>query len=133
MKLSANILVVDDDIAILELIAYSLRRAGHKATTASNWEDVVVQINQANQASKPFDLFVLDLMMPGRSGYDMLRSLKVILHPMPPVIILSALSGIDDAVKALELGAVKYLTKPTTPDRLLMTVREALRTTSKGY
>jgi DNA-binding response OmpR family regulator len=132
MKLSANILVVDDDVAMLDLIAYSLRRAGHKATTASNWEAVVTNINQANANNKPFDLFILDLMMPGRSGYDVLRSLKVILHPMPPVIILSALSGIDDAVKALELGAIKYLTKPTTPDRLLMTVREALKIGSKG-
>ena len=131
MKIRANILVVDDDPAMLDLISYSLRRAGHKTSTASTWDEVVDYINLANQNNKPYDIIILDLMMPGRSGYDMLRSLKIILHPLPPVIILSALSGIDDAVRALELGAVKYITKPATPEKLLSTIREVLRSHSR--
>lgn len=130
MKLTAKILVVDDDSETLKLLELILLRAGHKVTTASSWNEVVNHINQAEKDRKPHDLIILDLMMPERSGYDMLRSLKVILHPMPPVIIYSALSGIGDAVQALELGAAKYLTKPVMPERLYKTIREVMRTGS---
>jgi len=119
--------VIDDDIGTLELLALTLRKAGYKVYLAASYEGVIDQIEYFNQQKEQFDLILLDLMMPGRSGYDMLDTLKVILRPMPPVIILSALSGLGDAVKALELGATKYVTKPTTPDKLLMTISEVLR------
>ncbi len=127
MKLAANILLIDDDPAILRLLELSLTRAGHKVATAATWQQVIENINLTSQNRKTFDLIFLDLMMPERSGYDMLRSLKVILHPTPPVIVLTALSGIDSAVKALELGATKYLTKPISQDKLLNTVVEVLK------
>jgi DNA-binding response OmpR family regulator len=65
-------------------------------------------------------------MMPERSGFDIYNSLQVILFPMPPVIFLSAKSAIETIVKAKDLGAAKYLVKPTTPDKLLSAVREVL-------
>ena len=127
MKISANILIVDDDPATLELITLSLRRVGHKATPASNFNAVVQYIKEMIEKKTPIDVIILDLMMPERSGYDMLHYLTGVLHPMPPVIIFSALSGMNDAVKALELGATKYLTKPTTQKKLLETIREVMR------
>lgn len=127
LKLTHNILVVDDDMDMLRMLDLSLSKSGHKIATASNWEEVIGHINTIAKSKKMFDAIVLDLMMPERSGYDILRSLSVILHPLPPVIILTALSGIDDAVKALELGAAKYLTKPVTTEKLLTSIREVIR------
>ena len=127
MRLSRRILLVDDDPEILKLLSLTLGRAGYQTTSANAWEQVVEQINRASGERVQFDLVILDLMMPGRSGYDVLRSLKVIMHPLPPVIVLTALSGIDNAVQALELGAAKYLTKPISQEKLLKSVREALR------
>ncbi len=127
MKISATILVVDDDPDTLRLLALTLARAGHKPVTAHSWVEVNKKVEEVYRGGKAFDAVVLDLMMPERSGYDVLRSLQVYLHPLPPVIILSALTGINDAVKARELGAAKYLTKPTTPQKLLDAIREVMR------
>lgn len=127
MKISANILVVDDDQATLELITLSLKRVGHKPHPANNFTEVQNYIKTMLENKQGIDVIILDLMMPDRSGYDMLHYLTGILHPMPPVIIFSALSGMNDAVKALELGATKYLTKPTTQAKLLETIREVMR------
>jgi DNA-binding response OmpR family regulator len=65
-------------------------------------------------------------MMPERSGFDILRSLQVVLTPMLPVIILSAKNTIDDMLKASDLGAAKYLVKPTKPEKLIEAVRRVL-------
>ncbi len=127
MKISATILIVDDDPDTLQLLALTLARAGHKPVTAHSWVEVNKKVEEVYRGGKAFDAVVLDLMMPERSGYDVLRSLQVYLHPLPPVIILSALTGINDAVKARELGAAKYLTKPTTPQKLLDAIREVMR------
>ena len=132
MKIKAKILVIDDYADMRRLISLSLRKKGHKITTAGSWKDVTNRITEASNEGKPFDVIILDIMMPERDGYDVLRMLKVILYPMPPVIMLTALSGIDDAVKALELGAVKYLTKPISPDKLHKTVREVLSGISRS-
>ena len=127
MKLTANILVVDDDINTLKLLDMTLSGAGHRVTLAQSWQEVNNRIKEMYHEGKVFEVVVLDLMMPERSGFDVLRSLQVLLHPMPPVIILSALTAIKDAAAARELGAVKYLTKPTTPEKLLGAIREVLR------
>lgn len=132
MKIKAKILVIDDDADMRGLISLSLRKNGHKITTAGSWKDVTNRITKASSEGTPFDVIILDIMMPDRDGYDVLRMLKVILYPMPPVIMLTALSGIDDAVKALELGAVKYLTKPIAPEKLHKTVREVLSGMSRS-
>jgi DNA-binding response OmpR family regulator len=126
MKLNARILIVDDDVNTRKLLGMTLRRAGYNPMYAGSWEEVNARVQEMNMLNKRIDAVLLDLMMPGRSGFDVLRSLHVLLHPMPPVIVLSALTGIEDAVKARELGATKYLTKPTTPDKLMKAIREVL-------
>ncbi|HNT23432.1 MAG TPA: response regulator transcription factor [Anaerolineales bacterium] len=121
-----RILVVDDDLDTLGLIRMVLKRAGYDVTTASRWEEVTDRLEMSKEANTPFDLVILDIMMPGHSGYDVFRAMEVVLRKMPPVIFLSAKNTVDAMVTASELGAAKYLTKPTTPEKLLDAVRNVL-------
>jgi DNA-binding response OmpR family regulator len=121
-----HILVVDDDLDTLGLIRTVLRRAGFEAATATCWEEVLDRIDLSREGGQKFDLIILDIMMPGRSGFDIFRSLKVQLGEMPPVIFLSARYSTDDIVKASDMGAAKYLVKPTKPDKLLEAVYTVL-------
>ena len=121
-----RILVVDDDLDTLGLMRVVLSRAGYKVATASHWGEVTDHLQTALEKQTPFDVVILDIMMPERSGYDVYRSMQVILPKMPPVIFLSAKNSVDAMVRASELGAAKYLTKPTTQDKLLDAVREVL-------
>lgn len=123
---SQRVLVVDDDLDTLGLVRTVLRRAGFEVATASCWDEVVDRLNLARDSGQKFDLIILDIMMPGRSGFDIFRSLKVQMSEMPPVIFLSAKYATDDIIRASEMGAAKYLVKPTKPERLVETVRSVL-------
>jgi DNA-binding response OmpR family regulator len=131
-KLSGNLLLIDDDEDLLELLELTLKQLGHRVTKATNWDDVVIRLNKGAAASQAFDIIFLDLLMPVRSGFDVLRSLKMVLYPLPPIVVLTALGGIEHAVQALELGAAKYLTKPVSRDKLAETVREILQGRQKS-
>lgn len=121
-----RVLVIDDDADTVNLIRLVLQRAGYRVSTATVWDEIVNLLRQAEENDDRIDLVILDLMMPVRSGFDVMLVLQVILHPVPPVIFLTAKVGIEDRVKANELGAAKYLTKPTTPEKLLLAVKEVL-------
>lgn len=121
-----RILTVDDDLDTLGLIRMVLKRAGFEVTTASHWEEVKERVTHAKENRQPFDLIILDIMMPDRSGYDIFRSLESMLDRMPPVIFLSAKYSMEDMLRASDLGAAKYLVKPTTPDKLLEAVKTVL-------
>jgi DNA-binding response OmpR family regulator len=121
-----KILVVDDDLDTVNLLRLVLQRAGFRVSTATSWEEIIDRVKVAEEYRDTFDLILLDVMMPGRSGFEVMLVLQVVLHPVPPVIFLSAKCGMDDMVKASEMGAAKYLTKPTTPDKLLLAVNEVL-------
>jgi DNA-binding response OmpR family regulator len=123
---TARILTIDDDLDTLGLIRVVLKRAGFDVATASRWEEVADRLNLAKETHQPFDLIILDIMMPDRSGFDIYRSMQVILDKMPPVIFLTAKYSMEDMVMASDLGAAKYLVKPTTPDKLLDAVRTVL-------
>jgi DNA-binding response OmpR family regulator len=123
---NAKILIVDDDLDTIGLMRAVLQRAGYRVTTAASWEESIDRIKLAEQEGERFDLIILDIMMPYRSGYDVYMTLQVVLHPMPPVIFLSAKCTIDDMVRASELGAAKYLVKPTKREKLLETIHEVL-------
>lgn len=122
----AKILVIDDEIDTTNLISLVLKKAGYTVYAASNWDDVVSFLHRCEESMESVDLAILDIMMPGRSGFDVMLMLQIAMHPMPPVIFLSAKVGVQDMVKASEMGAAKYLTKPTTPARLVEAVREVL-------
>ena len=121
-----HILVVDDNAKTLEVLKLSLERSGFRVTTADSWENVEDKIKISYRIKDPFDLIVLDLMIPERSGFEILRTLRVVLVPMPPVIVLSAITDVKKKVEARDMGVAKYLTKPTTPDRLVKAISDVL-------
>ena len=121
-----HILVIDDNAKTLDVLNLALERAGFRVTTAESWKIVEDKVKISYRIKDPFDLIVLDLMIPERSGFDILKSLHLVLVPMPPVIVLSAITDVKKKVQARELGVSKYLTKPTTPDRLVKTIQEVL-------
>lgn len=124
--LGQKILVVDDDLDTVNLLRMVLQRAGYRVSTATSWDEVIDRVKMAEESNDVYNLIILDIMMPGRTGFEVMLVLQVVLHPVPPVIFLSAKCGMDDMVKASEMGAAKYLTKPTTPDKLLVAVREVM-------
>ena len=128
-----QVLVVDDDHDTLDLLKLALERAGFSVITASSWDEVSKQVEATFQRNRAIDVIVLDLMMPERSGFDIMLSLQVVLVPMPPVIILSAITGIEHHIKARNLGAVKYMTKPTTPKKLIEAINDVLLTRRGEY
>jgi DNA-binding response OmpR family regulator len=132
MSLSKDqILVVDDDIETLRLLKMALQRAGFIVMTASSWEEVSERVETSYGNNRPIDAVVLDLMMPERSGFDVYRALQSRLVPMPPVIMLTAVTGMQQRIDARDMGVTKYLTKPTTPSKLVETLREVLKESRK--
>ncbi len=127
MKLeSPTVLVIDDQYETLDLLKLALEKNGFTAITAANWEEVVYLVERTYYLKRKIDIILLDLMMPGRSGFDILRGLQVVLVPLPPVVMLSAVTGFDQQLQARELGVSKYLTKPTTPTKLVTVIKEVL-------
>ncbi|MDZ7844488.1 MAG: response regulator [Anaerolineales bacterium] len=121
-----HVLVIDDNDKTLDVLKLTLERAGFKVTTANSWQEVEERIKVGYRKKDPFDIVILDLMIPERSGFDILRSLQVVLVPMPPVVVLSAITDVKKKVEARDLGVARYLTKPTTPDRLVNIIRDIL-------
>lgn len=121
-----KILVIDDERDTLTLLRIALENEGFSPITAASWDEAAQQIEENYQTGRPIDAVVLDLMMPGRSGFDILRSLQVVLTPMPPVIMLTAVTAFEKQIEAIELGVTRYLTKPTTPKKLVETIRSVL-------
>lgn len=120
MKKSGLILIVDDEQNLRTSLGLILQKAGYRVEMASNAEDGADQLR-----SKRFDLIFLDLRMPGMDG---LEALPKFLHIQPdiPVLILTANSSLDIAIKTLTAGAVGYLLKPVDPGQILIRVREVL-------
>jgi two-component system phosphate regulon response regulator PhoB len=121
--LSHRVLVVDDEPDITALVAYHLAKAGFRVSTASNGPDAL----RAAREERP-DLVVLDLMLPGVSGLDVLAELR--RRPETSdvgVILLTARRDEPDRVQGLTLGADDYLTKPFSPAELVLRVQALLR------
>jgi DNA-binding response OmpR family regulator len=131
LRNNPKILVVDDDLDTVALLRIALQKHGYRVATATTHEEVMDRLVLADREDDPIDLIILDIMMPVRSGFDMMLTLKVVLKPLPPVIFLSAKNTIDDMVKASDLGAAKYMTKPTTPAKLAEAVGEILNRVGK--
>lgn len=116
----STMLVVEDDRTIAEVVAYQLQREGHTATIASDGIEALERLREG-----PYDLIILDLMLPRLSGLDVLRMLR--RDSATPVIILSAREGDADQVSALDLGADDYITKPFSIEALMARIRALLR------
>ncbi len=120
MTRGARILVVDDEPQILRSLRTTLAAHGYDVQTAASGEDAVALVD----GHMP-DLVVLDLVLPGISGLDVCRYLRE--RSPVPILILSARGDERDKVRALDLGADDYLTKPFGVNELLARIRAALR------
>jgi len=119
----AHVLVVDDERDITALVAYHLAKAGYRVTTASTG----VAALDAIAAEAP-DLVVLDLMLPGRSGYDVLAEIRRREETREiGVVVLTARRDESDRIKGLAGGADDYITKPFSPEELVLRVGAVLR------
>jgi two-component system alkaline phosphatase synthesis response regulator PhoP len=118
-----KILVVDDEEDILELVRYNLSREGYRVTGTLTGEDALRKVR-----SDPFDLIVLDLMLPGIDGLAFAKTIKNDSRLRRiPIIMLTAKGEESDIVTGLELGADDYITKPFSPKVMIARVRAALR------
>ncbi len=118
-----RILVVDDEPDITALVAYHLAKAGFRVSTAATGPDAL----KAAREEKP-DIVILDLMLPGISGYDILAELRKRDETRDVgVILLTARREETDRIRGLTLGADDYLTKPFSPQELSLRVRALLR------
>ena len=117
----ADILIVDDEANTLASLARAFRLAGHEATVCDN---AAKALDLAK--SRPFDLILSDVVMPGRDGLALLEDLKA-NGVTAPVVMMSGQAHIEMAVKATRLGALDFLEKPLSTDKLLLAVDNALR------
>ncbi len=115
-----KILVADDDADLLDLVAYALGQAGYLVVKAPDGTEAVERFD----AEAP-DLVVLDINMPGMSGFDVCSIIRG--RSTVPIMMLTARGEEQDLVRALDLGADDYLTKPFSPRELLARVKALLR------
>ncbi|MBO7341428.1 MAG: response regulator transcription factor [Clostridia bacterium] len=118
----ARILIVEDEYPINNLISKNLTLTGHECLSAYDGLSAIELI----QGSSP-DLVILDVMLPGLSGFDLIKLIGDI-----PVIFVTARSGLDDRLKGLSLGADDYIVKPFAMQELLARVSVVLRRTKRG-
>lgn len=119
----AQILVVDDEPDILSVLVYHLSREGYRVTTAVNGQGALTSA----EAEQP-DLIILDLMLPGMDGYEVLQRLRGAESTSSmPVILLTARREEDERVRGFEVGADDYITKPFSARELTLRVEALLR------
>ena len=122
-EFEAHILIVDDDKGIRELVKEYLDQNNFITSTAKSAEDAKEKVNLVK-----FDLLILDIMMPGKSGLEFLKENKNILDT--PIILLTAKGEATDRIEGLETGADDYLPKPFEPKELILRIRNILDKTN---
>jgi len=124
-KFLAHILVVDDDDGIRSLVKKYLDENKYLVTTASSAEDASEKIKIIK-----FDLIILDIMMPGKSGLEFIEDQKGSLET--PIVLLTAKGEAKERVEGLEVGADDYLPKPFEPKELILRIKNILNKTKKN-
>ncbi len=120
---AARVLVIDDEAEIAALVAYQLTRDGYRVETASNGAEGLDALHRELP-----DLVVLDRMLPGVSGDEILRAIRADTTTRDvPVLVLTAKREQEDRIQGLELGADDYVTKPFSPRELVLRVEAILR------
>jgi two-component system, NtrC family, nitrogen regulation response regulator NtrX len=117
----AHLLLVDDDPNTLASLSRAFRLAGHEATVCDNAGRALELLRTGS-----FDLILSDVVMPGKSGLELLEDLKK-TGVKTPIVLISGQANIEMAVRATKLGALDFLEKPLSTDKLLVTVENALR------
>src|SRR5258707_11112795 len=121
MPQKANLLIVDDEANTLASLSRAFRLAGHEAVVCDNPAKALELAR-----SQPFDLILSDVVMPGKDGLSLLEELKA-QGVNTPVVMMSGQAHIDMAVRATRLGALDFLEKPVSTEKLLLTVENALK------
>ena len=121
----AHILVVDDDEGIRSLVKKYLNERKYLVTTAENAENASEKISVIK-----FDLIILDIMMPGKSGLDFLKEHRE--HINTPIILLTAKGEANERIEGLEMGADDYLPKPFEPKELDLRIKNIINKTKKN-
>jgi len=124
--MSSQVLLVEDDAVVRDIASLVFERAGLNVTAV---EDGIAASFEAAHPGR-YDLMVLDLMLPGRSGLDVCREVRRVSNL--PIVILTARADAKDVVRGLELGADDYVTKPFDPAELVARVRAVLRRARPG-
>jgi DNA-binding response OmpR family regulator len=124
--MSETILVIEDDPSILLGLRLNLKKAGYQVRTADDGHRGLAELAKARP-----DLLLLDLMLPGVDGLEILRQVRVADGTLP-VIVLTAMGSEEDKIKGLDLGANDYVTKPFSVAELLARVRATLRAATEG-
>lgn len=118
----AKIVIAEDERDIRDLVAFTLRFAGHEVAAASNGEEAVELAKKENP-----DIILLDVRMPRMTGYDACRAIKKIPELVDtPVVFLSAKGQESEIETGMDVGAEEYLLKPFAPDQLTLRVSEIL-------
>ncbi len=120
--MSKTVLVVDDDPAQRRLLQASVERQGFVTKCAGDGRSALELINDV-------DVVLLDLVMPGMTGMEVLREIRT-RRPGLPAIVLTASGGVDTVVKAMQAGAADFFVKPASPERILVSIRNALETST---
>ncbi|MEO8382726.1 MAG: sigma-54 dependent transcriptional regulator [Acidobacteriota bacterium] len=115
-----RILIVDDEEVLRDVLDAVLRREGFDIVTAASGEEALSVLD-----TDEIDLVILDVMLPGISGIDTLRSMRI-SNPHLPVIVITAFSSIDGAIDAMKQGAFHYIPKPFKNEEVVLTVNKAL-------
>ena len=121
MARKANLLIVDDEAGTLASLSRAFRLAGHEATVCDN---AAKALDLAR--SEEFDLIFSDVVMPGKDGLSLLEDMRA-QGVTTPVVMMSGQAHIEMAVRATKLGAIDFLEKPISTDKLLLTVENALK------
>jgi DNA-binding NtrC family response regulator len=117
----AHLLIVDDDPNTLASLSRAFRLAGHEATVCDNAARALELLK-----AQSFDVMLSDVVMPGKDGLALLEELRTLGLPVP-VVMISGQANVEMAVRATRLGAVDFLEKPLSTDKLLLTVENVLR------
>ena len=119
----AKVLIVDDEQEVVRLLEVILMRAGYAVAKAYSGRECLSLLTRETP-----DVILLDIMMPGMSGLEVMESLRTIYGSvsMPPVIFLTAKGGMESMIEGLQAGAYKYLVKPTSREKLIEIVKSAL-------
>jgi DNA-binding NtrC family response regulator len=115
-----RILIVDDEEVLRDVLEVVLRREGFEIISAASGEEALHLLD-----SEEVDLVILDVMLPGISGIDTLRAIRI-SNPLLPVIVITAFSSIDGAIQAMKHGAFHYIPKPFKNEEVVLTVNKAL-------
>lgn len=116
-----RILLVEDDARVARFVARALREQAYAVDVVGNGDDALYQV-----AINTYDAVILDVMIPGRDGFEVCRELRA-THAAIPVLMLTARDAVEDRITGLDIGADDYLTKPFEVGELLARVRALLR------